>query len=76
MTPRKTNLLRALVEVGFIMFLFYSNLLMGEYERAGMGRKRGLGWAMSDVFTLPNLLIGSIAALIGYALVEFLRKRL
>ena len=72
----KQAIWRAVVEVGFIVFLFYSNLLMGEYERAGMGRKRGLGWAMSDVFTLPNLLIGSIAALIGYALVEFLRKRL
>jgi hypothetical protein len=76
MTTRKTRLLRALIEIGFILFLFYSNLLMGEYERAGMGEKRGLEWAMSDVFTVPNLLIGSLAALIGYALVEFLRKRL
>ncbi len=76
MTTRKTRLLRALIEIGFILFLFYSNLLMGEYERAGMGEKRGLEWAMSDVFTVPNLLIGSLAALIGYALVEFLRNRL
>jgi hypothetical protein len=76
MTTRKTKFLRALIEIGFILFLFYSNLLMGEYERAGMGEKRGLEWAMSDVFTVPNLLIGSLAALIGYALVEFLRKRL
>ena len=32
---------RAVIEVGFIIFLFYSNLLMGEFERSGMGRKRG-----------------------------------
>jgi hypothetical protein len=25
-----------------IIFLFYSNLLMGEFERSGMGQKRGL----------------------------------
>ncbi len=28
-----------MIEVGFIIFLFYSNLLMGEFERSGM---RGL----------------------------------
>ena len=27
---------RALIEVGFIMFLFYSNLLMGEFGRSGI----------------------------------------
>ena len=30
-----------MIEVGFIIFLFYSNLLMGEFERSGMGQKRG-----------------------------------
>lgn len=76
MTTLRTNLLRALIEAGFIMFLFYSNLLMGEFERSGMGQAKGLAWAIGDVFTLANFLIGSIAALIGYALVEFLRNRL
>ncbi len=76
MTTRKTRLLRALTEIGFILFLFYANLLMGEYERAGPGEKRGLEWAMSDVLTVDNFVIGAIAALIGYALVEFLRERL
>jgi hypothetical protein len=28
------KVVRALIEVSFIMFLFYSNLLMGEFERA------------------------------------------
>jgi hypothetical protein len=71
----KRNIWRAVIEVSFIVFLFYSNLLMGEYERSGMGEKRGLTWAMADVFTISNFGIALIAALIGYALFEFLRKR-
>ena len=71
----KKNIWRAVIEVGFIIFLFYSNLLMGEFERSGMGEKRGLVWAMADVFTSLNFLIALIAALVGYVLFEFLRKR-
>ncbi len=66
---------RALIEVGFIVFLFYSNLLMGEFERSGMGRKRGLMWALSDIFTMSNFEIAAVAAVIGYILVEFLRPK-
>lgn len=33
---------RAVIEVAFIMFLFYANLLMGEFERTGMGGRGGL----------------------------------
>jgi hypothetical protein len=71
----KRNAWRAVIEVGFIIFLFYSNLLMGEFERSGMGQKRGLAWALGDVFTAANFEIAMIAALIGYGLFEFLRKR-
>ena len=71
----KKNIWRAVIEVGFIIFLFYSNLLMGEFERSGMGQKRGLVWAMGDVLTTANFEIAMIAGLIGYMLVEFLRKR-
>jgi hypothetical protein len=71
----KKNIWRAVIEVGFIIFLFYSNLLMGEFERSGMGEKRGLAWAMTDVFTLLNFMIALIAALVGYVLFEFLRMR-
>ena len=66
---------RALIEIGFIVFLFYSNLLMGEFERSGMGVKRGLFWAISDIFTVSNFEIALVAAVIGYILVEFLRPR-
>jgi len=71
----KKNILRAVIEIGFIIFLFYSNLLMGEFERSGMGQKRGLAWAIGDVLTVANFEIAMIAALIGYVFVEFLRKR-
>lgn len=64
-----------LVEVGFILFLFYTNLLMGEFERSGMGQKRGLSWACLDIFTSSNFKIAIVAAGIGYLLVEFLRRR-
>jgi hypothetical protein len=67
---------RMLIESGFIVFLFYSNLLMGEFERSGMGEKKGLIWALSDVLTLSNLVIAVVAATIGYILIEFLRTRL
>jgi hypothetical protein len=71
----RKNAWRAAIEIGFIIFLFYSNLLMGEFERSGMGPKRGLAWALADVFTSMNFGIASIAAVIGYLLFEFLRRR-
>jgi hypothetical protein len=36
----KKNGWRAVIEVGFIIFLFYSDLLMGEFERSGMRREK------------------------------------
>jgi hypothetical protein len=67
---------RALAEVGFIIFLFYSNLLMGEFARSGLGRGKSLAWAIHDIFSEANFAIAVIAALIGYVVVEFLRQRL
>jgi hypothetical protein len=67
---------RAIIETGFIVFLFYSNLMMGEFEHSGMGQSKGVVWAIGDVFTMAKLTIALSAALIGYVLVEFLRKKL
>jgi hypothetical protein len=67
---------RALIEVGFIIFLYYSNLLMGEFEASGQGRIRGFAWAMQDILTEANLAIAVVTALVGYMVFEFLRKRL
>jgi hypothetical protein len=51
----KTNVWRGVIEVGFIIFLFYSNLLMGEYERSGLGQKRGVAWHSKMSSPLPIL---------------------
>ena len=67
---------RAILELGFIVFLFYSNLLMGEYNHSGMGHKNGLLWALNDIFTITNLTIALGLGLIGHLVFEFLRKRL
>jgi hypothetical protein len=48
---------------------------MGEFERSGMGQMRGIAWAIRDVVTAANFEIATIAALVGYILFEFLRKR-
>ena len=71
----KKSVWRAVIEIAFIIFLFYSNLLMGEFERSGLGRQKGLAYAIADVFTRANFEIAAIAAVIGYILFEFLRKR-
>jgi hypothetical protein len=71
----KKSVWRAVIETGFIIFLFYANLLMGEFERSGLGQKRGFVWAINDIFTRANFAIALVAALVGYVLFEFLRKR-
>jgi hypothetical protein len=67
--------LRAMVEVGFIVFLYYSNLLMGEFERSGPGQSRGLLWSVHDVLTASNFGIAIATAFVGYMVFELLRKR-
>lgn len=71
----KKNILRAIIEVGFIIFLFYANLLMGEYERSGLGHQNGLMWSLGQVFTAENFAIALAAALAGYVIFEFLRRQ-
>ena len=71
----KRKIGRAVIEIGFIIFLFYANLLMGEYTRTLMHRDRGLVFALEDIFTEANFAIAVVAALIGYLIFEFLRKK-
>jgi len=68
-------LLRALVEVAFIVFLFYSNLLMGEFNRSA-GKDKSLAVALNDIFTPTNFAIALFSSLIGYLVFEFWRKKL
>jgi hypothetical protein len=72
---RSHPVLRAVVEIAFIIFLFYSNLLMGEFTHANSHGKT-LFFAIRDIFTPINFLIAMIAAVAGYAVFEFLRKNL
>lgn len=67
---------RMIIEMGFIIFLFYSNLLMGEFERSGVGQGHGITWAMRDVFTWTNFWIAIVASFAGYIIFEFFRKQL
>jgi hypothetical protein len=72
--PRKlAPIWRAMVEVGFIIFLFYSNLLMGEFTNAN-GHGKTLAFAVRDIFTAANFAIAVISGMIGYVVFEFLRK--
>jgi hypothetical protein len=74
--PRRlTPTWKALVEICFIIFLFYSNLLMGEFTRAN-GRGKSLVFAFEDIFSVANLVIAIIAEVLGYVVFNFLRKRL
>ena len=67
-------LLRAVVEIGFIIFLFYSNLLMGEFNASNQHGKT-LWMAFQDILTLKNFIIANVSAFIGYVVFEYLRKK-
>jgi hypothetical protein len=74
--PKKLNAAsRAIVEIGSIIFLFYSNLLMGEFTRSNGGGKT-LAFALHDIFTRTNFFIACVSGLIGYVVFEYLRKKL
>jgi hypothetical protein len=70
----KSRIFRALIEMGFIIFLFYANLFMGEFEKSN-GVKKSLIWALEDIFTVTNLAIALVAACVGHLVFEFLRKK-
>jgi hypothetical protein len=72
---RFVPLLRAIIEIAFIVFLFYSNLLMGEFT-ASNAQGKTLLFALSDILTLTNFSIALVSALIGYLIFEHLRKKL
>lgn len=74
--PKLAPVMRAAIEMGFIIFLFYSNLLMGEFTRANSAHGKTLAFALRDVLTPTNFTIAVVSALIGYVVVEYLRRRL
>jgi hypothetical protein len=58
---RLTPVWRAVIEIAFIVFLFYSNLLMGEFAVSN-GAGKSLAFALSNIFTRTNFLTASLAA--------------
>ena len=66
--------LRAVIEIAFIVFLFYSNLLMGEFT-VGKGQGKSFAYALNDIFTGTNFLIAMVSAFIGYVVFESLRRK-
>jgi len=72
-SPRK-QYAKAGIEVAFIIFLFYSNLLMGEFT-ASSGRGKTLSAALLDIFTTTNFGIALVTSIIGYFAFELLRKK-
>ena len=73
--PRLKPIWRVFIEVTFIVFLFYSNLLMGEFTGVN-GQGKTFTFALHDVITPTNFLIGLACALLGYPVFEFLRRKL
>ncbi len=63
-----------MVEVGFIIFLFYANLLMGEFTHTN-DQGKSLIFAIQDIFTVTNFVIAVISGLIGYVVFEYLRNQ-
>ena len=77
MTVTRKKILRALAEIGFIMLLFYTNLLMGEFIRSHSTKNAPtLLWAIEDIFTPANAIIGLVGALVGYFCIELFRNKL
>lgn len=74
MHPPRNRHWRAAVEVGFIIFLFYSNLLMGEFT-ATARRGKTLPAAIANIVTWQNLAIAVVASVLGHLGFEILRKK-
>lgn len=69
------SFLRAIIEIGFIVFLFYSNLLMGEFTKTNNMPGKTFLMAIENVFTETNFIIANVAAIIGFFVFEFLRRK-
>jgi hypothetical protein len=71
---KKRSLKRAAVEVAFIIFLFYSNLLMGEFTRSS--RPKSFVVALADIFTPANFAIALFSGTVGFFVFEGMRKQI
>ena len=78
MTEKRKNapVLRAFIEMSFIIFLFYANLLMGEFTQSKIDGGRKFLPALMDIFSIQNFLIAIAASIIGYFVFSFLRNKI
>lgn len=74
MARRRIPIVRALVEIAFIIFLFYSNLLMGEFD-ANNGVGKTWKMAFANIVTEKNFGIALVAAIAGFVVFEALREK-
>lgn len=74
MHPPRNPHLRAAIEVGFIIFLFYANLLMGEFT-ASAGHGKSLSHALMDIFTIKTIVIAIVTAIVGHLVFELFREK-
>jgi ABC-type antimicrobial peptide transport system permease subunit len=73
MNPPWKPHVKAAIEIAFIIFLFYSNLLMGEFT-ASAGRGKSLAAALTDIFTIKTCSIALITSVFGHLAFDVLRK--
>lgn len=76
LSERRRVVYRAILEMGFIIFLFYSNLLMGQYNLGHNFSQRPILDALKNIFTIDNFGLAVIAAFIGHVAFDRMRKRL
>jgi len=66
---------RAVIEIAFIIFLFYANLLMGEFNRNHLQHQQTILGAFRDVVTPINFGIALVSALVGHLVFQYLRRQ-
>jgi hypothetical protein len=75
-SERRRAVYKALIEIGFIIFLFYSNLLMGQYNLGHNFAQRPILEAIKNICTIDNFGLAVIAAFIGHVAFDRIRRRL
>ena len=71
----KNPQLRAALEIGFIIFLFYSNLLMGEFTASAGAAGKTLLHALADIVTVKTMAIALVTSIVGHLTLEILREK-
>jgi hypothetical protein len=61
------------IEIALLIFLSYSVQLMAKFVAASEQTK-SMGFALYDISTVPNVLIAFFSALVGCAVIEYLRR--